>query len=172
MPRYPSLSITAPIELRVFFRTWEYHGCIIIFAIWETLLLRCIQWRRESPRRAYVVEVWERSVSLDVRKTKGPRSSPRGWMWARDKPRGSLLGDECELGASPEVLSLELNRSQLVSRVCFPLETLLVPRDTYRDLGEWSESDLYSLLHFVGVNSQKEYIYNSNCNLDLGWSRK
>ena len=75
------------------------------------MLLSYVQWKRESSQRAYVVEVRERSGScryqgkkwpkvpslgLNVSSGQGPRLSFRGWMWARGKAWGSLLGVECE----------------------------------------------------------------------------
>ena len=73
-------------------------------------------------------------IVVDVRKSKGPRSFPRGRMWARGKPRGSL--------------SLGLDVSQLVFRLHCPLEILLMQRDTCCSLGEWLNFDHYS--HYSG----------------------
>jgi len=66
-------------------------------------------------------------------------------MSEKERAQGPFLGVECELGARPDALFLGLDVSQLVSRVCCPLKMLLEWRDTCRDLGEWSDSDHYSI---------------------------
>ena len=126
------------------FRMWGYRDSITVFMIRETLPLSCVQWKRESPRRAYGVNAGERFNSCGCRGKKeseilssarcsllgsnvssgqGSRLSPRVKCELGTKARASLIGVECELGARSEALSSGLNVSQLVYRVRCPLHT-------------------------------------------------
>ena len=123
------------------FRTCEYRGSITTFAIREIRLLSFVEWKRESPQRAYIVEVGDRSSSYGCREKKGPevfssglnvgsgqglRLSPQGWMWSRDKVRGSLIGVEFELGSRPEALFSKFNVSSEHGLRLFPHDWMWV----------------------------------------------